>query len=184
MRVEFAYGQWTPERIAQLTELWLDGRTCSQIAMELGGVTRNAVIGKVHRLKLPPRKVRINPYGLRKVSAPLGRKPQPMRPKKPPRVKPMGIAFPPEFPPLPERLTDAWEPLPDRFPLPLIALSDKTCRWPVGGDDRTPGIGFCGCTVMQGRTYCPEHYATSIGKGTPSERGAVKAAKVVARLAA
>jgi hypothetical protein len=43
---------WTDERIAMLRKLWLDGLSAGQIAKQLGGVTRNAVIGKVHRLGL------------------------------------------------------------------------------------------------------------------------------------
>ena len=43
---------WTEERVALLTKLWADGLSASQIAAELGGITRNAVIGKVHRLGL------------------------------------------------------------------------------------------------------------------------------------
>src|ERR1041385_458667 len=46
---------WTDERVAQLTKLWADGLSASQIAAELGGITRNAVIGKVHRLGLSGR---------------------------------------------------------------------------------------------------------------------------------
>src|SRR5674476_385108 len=46
---------WTDERVALLTKLWADGLSASQIAAELGGVTRNAVIGKVHRLGLSGR---------------------------------------------------------------------------------------------------------------------------------
>ena len=47
---------WTDERVALLTKLWADGLSASQIAAELGGITRNAVIGKVHRLGLAGRK--------------------------------------------------------------------------------------------------------------------------------
>jgi len=43
---------WTDDRVATLTKLWADGLSASQIAKQLGGVTRNAVIGKVHRLGL------------------------------------------------------------------------------------------------------------------------------------
>ena len=46
---------WTDERVADLKKLWLDGLSASQIAKQLGGVTRNAVIGKVHRLGLSGR---------------------------------------------------------------------------------------------------------------------------------
>ena len=46
---------WTDERVETLKRLWLDGLSASQIAKQLGGVTRNAVIGKVHRLGLSGR---------------------------------------------------------------------------------------------------------------------------------
>ena len=49
------YMSWTEERVAILSKLWADGLSASQIAGELGGVTRNAVIGKVHRLGLSGR---------------------------------------------------------------------------------------------------------------------------------
>ena len=46
---------WTDERVEKLKELWTEGMSASQIAKVLGGVTRNAVIGKVHRLGLSNR---------------------------------------------------------------------------------------------------------------------------------
>jgi GcrA cell cycle regulator len=46
---------WTDERVEKLKKLWADGLSASQIAAQLGGVSRNAVIGKVHRLNLPGR---------------------------------------------------------------------------------------------------------------------------------
>ena len=46
---------WTEERVETLKKLWSEGLSASQIATTLGGVSRNAVIGKVHRLKLPGR---------------------------------------------------------------------------------------------------------------------------------
>ena len=48
---------WTDERVELLKKLWADGLSASQIAGELGGITRNAVIGKVHRLGLSGRHV-------------------------------------------------------------------------------------------------------------------------------
>ena len=46
---------WTDERVEKLKRLWAEGLSASQIAAQLGGVSRNAVIGKVHRLNLPGR---------------------------------------------------------------------------------------------------------------------------------
>ena len=58
---------WTDERVELLKRLWLDGLSASQIAKQLGGVTRNAVIGKVHRLGLVPRVITARPPPRRNV---------------------------------------------------------------------------------------------------------------------
>src|SRR3982750_2942674 len=52
---------WTDERIERLKKMWHDGATASQIADELGGVSRNAVIGKAHRLGLEQRPSPVKP---------------------------------------------------------------------------------------------------------------------------
>ena len=59
--------EWTEERVARLKALWGEGRTASQIAVILGDVTRNAVIGKAHRLGL---KGRPSPIRKEKVATP------------------------------------------------------------------------------------------------------------------
>jgi GcrA cell cycle regulator len=164
--------EWTPERCEQLRALWLDGHSCSIIAGMIGGVTRNAIIGKVHRMKLPGRKqtsalYRMRPGRPRKVWAP---KPPKIKRKertkviRPPVLKAEPFAF----------SAEAWEPLGPA--ISLLSLSDTVCRWPVGGTNTEPGTGFCGCSVKRGKVYCPEHYARSVGKGTPSEREAVRIA--------
>jgi hypothetical protein len=63
---------WTDERIATLKRMWLDGHTASQIAGELGGVSRNAVIGKAHGLGLLPTSVVTQPMLGKIVDLPLG----------------------------------------------------------------------------------------------------------------
>ena len=62
---------WTDERIAQLTKMWEGGATASQIAEELGGVSRNAVIGKAHRLGLKARPSPVAPVAQTKPAAPV-----------------------------------------------------------------------------------------------------------------
>ena len=59
---------WTDERVELLTKLWSEGKTAAEIAKELGGVTRNAVIGKAHRLKLSNR---VSPIQQNKKPAPV-----------------------------------------------------------------------------------------------------------------
>ena len=58
---------WTDERVELLKKLWADGLSASQIAAELGGITRNAVIGKVHRIGLTPRVITQKPPPRRNV---------------------------------------------------------------------------------------------------------------------
>ena len=65
---------WTDERVSTLKKLWLDGLSASQIAKQLGGVTRNAVIGKVHRLGLSGRAAPSQP------TRPVFKAPRPARP--------------------------------------------------------------------------------------------------------
>jgi GcrA cell cycle regulator len=160
---------WTPEMITTLTELWSTQLTCADIAWKMGGdLTRSAIIGKAFRLGLPPRKpiVRSRPPGPKKRNT-----------QRRATVQPLAL---PEFVVL-EARAEPWQPLPGSTPISLMDLTDAVCRWPVGGDHRTAGTGFCGCPVAPGRPYCTEHFATSIGKGTPSERIAVKAAQTAVR---
>ncbi|WP_404480524.1 GcrA family cell cycle regulator [Novosphingobium sp. BL-52-GroH] len=74
---------WTDERIEKLTKMWEGGATASQIADELGGVSRNAVIGKAHRL------------GLKARPSPVKANEKPVRPAVPKKVKPLEAAPPP-----------------------------------------------------------------------------------------
>lgn len=128
---------WTAERVEQLTSLWRDGLSCSRIAEALGhAVTRNAVIGKAHRLGLLSRKTPIKPARQRVPSRAA------IRPRKyvlPPRAPVVILDAPP--PPL----------------IALTALTDETCRFPVG-DPKVQGFGFCGVQVQEGSPYCPAHH--------------------------
>lgn len=78
---------WTDERIDRLREMWTRGMTASQIAEELGGVSRNAVIGKAHRLGLQSR-------------------PSPVKPNEPATAAPAPVAAPPPPPPPPAASPD------------------------------------------------------------------------------
>jgi GcrA cell cycle regulator len=72
---------WTDERIATLTKMWDSGLTATQIAEELGGVSRNAVIGKAHRLGLPARPSPVKPNEPKAAPAPAEPKPQAATPR-------------------------------------------------------------------------------------------------------
>ena len=171
-------GGWTDERVELLKRLWSEGLSCSQIANVMGGgVTRNSVIGKVHRLKLPrrisstsPRKPRVSrPRIDRAVRAKLRFKPSP----KPRQVEP-DIA-PEQF----EFSASAWQPLPGSIPVTMEFMTG--CKWPVGNPYGTDMALFCNCVPMEGKPYCREHAERARGKGTVMEQKAVKEAQTTAR---
>lgn len=133
---------WTDERVELLKKLWSEGRTASQIAGELSnGITRNAVIGKVHRLGLPGR-----------VKAPSMSMPRPRAPK--PRInRPMMRGA--------NALALAPRPIEDvavllSNPVTIIDLRESMCKWPLG-DPTTPEFRYCGAASPVGVSYCTFH---------------------------
>lgn len=172
---------WTDERVETLKKMWGEGQSASQIAKELGGVTRNAVIGKVHRLGLsnragsPPAKAEIKP------AAKLETKPKPA-PKPETKAEPKAEAKPVERPePVAVRpgklIIPAGQPLPPQpsaneispealanvrevekksAKISLMELTERTCKWPVG-DPATADFWFCGLASQPGKPYCEAH---------------------------
>ena len=144
---------WTDERVETLKKLWAEGHSASQIAAELGGVTRNAVIGKVHRLGLAGR-----------AKSPSSAAPRPRKPRAPshlmrvPRTSMRGNtalahAYDLDIEPEPE-LVDNVIPLGQRRS--LLELTEETCRWPIG-DPGTPDFFFCGGPTITSLPYCAYH---------------------------
>lgn len=177
---------WTRSQIALLNKLWNDdGLTASQCAAVLG-VTRNAVIGKVHRENYPKRGP--NRTVIRRVVkwSPEAKERARLRAeaRRAAKVKKLAAkaikAPPPEvFKPAPEDLAvGAWSPLPNTTPVSLIDLTASSCRWPVS--DGAPFL-FCGCQVAAGSSYCQTHKHIGTGIGTPSEQRAVDTAKKAAK---
>ena len=135
---------WTPERIEILKDLWNKGFSGTQIACELGNVSRNAVIGKVHRLGLGGRKTPSRPRSKKQVAQLAAARGAVKRTSKPkPKPKPR------QMPPRPSNT------------IPLEDLNDSVCRWPIGDG---PPYAFCGCKVKPGSSYCPEHAKIAKGK--------------------
>ena len=131
---------WTPEREEKLKKLWKKGHSGSEIAIMLGDTTRNAVIGKVHRLKLETRLIskksaqKVNTEkdnGLEVKNQKLGRKA---------RFKAL-------------LLDKNFEP---ENPTKLEDLSDDHCRWPLG-EKMEPASLFCGRKSMEKFPYCKLH---------------------------
>ena len=174
---------WTDERVEILKKMWGDGQSASQIAKELGGVTRNAVIGKVHRLGLSNRAGSGGAASTPKADA---------KPKPAPKAEPKVKAAPKPAPatksaepvaetkpavPLRKQIIPAGQPLPPQpsaneispealakvnevekkaRKISLMELTERTCKWPVG-DPATDDFWFCGLPVQQGKPYCEAH---------------------------
>lgn len=128
---------WTEERVALLTKLWSEGLSASQIARQLGDVTRNAVIGKVHRLGLSGR---ATPSRAERPRMPARRKRAP---------KPILI--------IPETVKEAR--LPDGNFVTVPTLRDGMCKWPYGDPSRSD-FHFCG-QAAHGGPYCRAHAAVA-----------------------
>lgn len=169
---------WTDERVELLKKMWGEGQSASQIAKEIGGVTRNAVIGKVHRLGLS------NRAGSGTTSAKAGTKPKAAakaspKPKVQPKTEPAIKPAPETKSSLPARkqIIPAGQPLPPQpsaneispealakvnevekkaKKISLMELTERTCKWPVG-DPATEDFWFCGLPVQQGKPYCEAH---------------------------
>lgn len=164
---------WTDERVEKLKKMWGEGQSASQIAKELGGVTRNAVIGKVHRLGLSNR----NGGGTSDAPAP---KPEakPAPETKAAKAAPANVPEPAPAPtPAVRKIVPAGQPLPPQpsaneispealatvrevekkaRKLSLMELTERTCKWPVG-DPATEDFWFCGLPVQAGKPYCEAH---------------------------
>lgn len=136
---------WTDERVTLLKKLWGEGKTASEIAKILGGVTRNAVIGKAHRLKLSGRNSPIQNTTTPKKAATAGSVVQAAsntNTVSPGRGRPKKQA--PDMKNIPVKR------------IKLSDLKDRQCRFPLG-DPRDDDFAFCGCAAMPGIPYCAEH---------------------------
>ena len=129
---------WTDDRVELLKKLWGEGQSASQIAKELGGVTRNAVIGKAHRLNLQSRA--ISRKGTSKT------KPEIAAP-----VKGEKLSRKARFRSL--LLDKNFEP---ENPKKLEELTDETCRWPIGHPYEKE-FYFCGRKSIEKFPYCKLH---------------------------
>jgi GcrA cell cycle regulator len=125
---------WTDERVVLLKKLWGEGKTAAEIAKELGDVTRNAVIGKAHRLKLSSRvsPIQQNAKKVQPKAANEGKRP-------------------------PRRVAN--DALMASIKVKRVSLADlgpRMCRWPLG-DPQEDDFSFCGCEIVPSLPYCLDH---------------------------
>ncbi len=164
---------WTDERVALLRRLWEDGQSASKIAAQLGGVTRNAVIGKVHRLGLAGRVksgedtpiVALKPAEAEKpaivAAAPepavvISHRPAPEFPQATAPVPVAASASEPAAIAVSQRVT-------------IMDLRESMCRWPLG-DPTTPEFRFCGARSITGLPYCTHHAEIAYQPATERKR--------------
>ena len=180
---------WTEDRVETLKRMWAEGQSASQIAKELGGVTRNAVIGKVHRLGLSNR-AGGSPSATTAKPAAKEKPAKPAKPARPAAKKADSTADPAAAEPAAEApgraparkpIIPAGQPLPPQpsaneispealasvreiekkaRKLNLMELTERTCKWPVG-DPATEDFWFCGLSVQQGKPYCEAHVSVA-----------------------
>ncbi len=169
---------WTDERVELLKKMWSEGQSASQIAKELGGVTRNAVIGKVHRLGLSnragaapakPEKADPKPAPKEAQPAPEPRAEKPAPAPAPaaaparPKIVPAGQPLPPQPSAneiSPETLASVREVEKKAKRITLMELTERTCKWPIG-DPATDDFWFCGLAVQPGKPYCEAHVSVA-----------------------
>lgn len=151
---------WSDDRVERLKTLWASGLSCSQIAAELGNVTRNAVIGKVHRLGLPGRADDRRAKAIEAKRAPRLGSPTPRRTKVLRAVltaPDLGTqAEEPADDPAAGHSTAFDASIPTERRKGLLDLRDGDCKWPIG-DPTTPDFFFCGDPAVSEQPYCGRH---------------------------
>ncbi len=161
--------KWTDDRVDLLKRLWGEGKTAKEIAHILGGgLTRNAVIGKAHRMKLSGR---VSPIQQNKTvqqenaensaraqgklvdARSSGAKPQKSKPvRSAANAQSTGGAHPPiKRKPVPAAVNKA-----QGTPTQLVDIKDRMCRWPIG-DPKHDDFHFCGGDATPGIPYCDVH---------------------------
>jgi len=125
---------WTDERVALLKKLWGEGKSAAEIAKTLGGgLTRNAVIGKAHRLKLSNRISPIQQNNKKSVA--------PIKLVEEKKTAPVVLAKPVK------KSTGG---------VKMVNLKERQCRWPHG-DPKDADFHMCGDEIVPGLPYCEDH---------------------------
>lgn len=143
---------WTEDRVEILRKLWTDGLSASQIAAELGGVTRNAVIGKVHRLGLSGRAKSSNNTGGRQKRASTRTTASYAKAGRA-RASANGST---QSAPTPKQQVVVDIAKPTSKLMTLLQLTETTCKWPTG-DPQDDDFSFCGTKSRDGDPYCEYH---------------------------
>ena len=131
---------WTEEKVAKLKELWGKGNTASQIAEIIGGISRNAVIGKAHRLNLSAKIKTRAAASTQNFESSLDEKNT--KSKRVRRSKFKSLIIEKDFEP--------------ENPKQLEELDENSCKWPIGHPDEK-SFYFCGRSSLKDFSYCKLH---------------------------
>ena len=131
---------WTEEKVAKLKELWGKGSTASQIAEIIGGISRNAVIGKAHRLNLSSKIKTRTATSNQSFENSLEEKN--IKNKRVRRSKFKSLIIEKDFEP--------------ENPKQLEELDENSCKWPIGHPDEK-SFYFCGRSSLKDFSYCKLH---------------------------
>jgi len=131
---------WTEEKVAKLKELWGKGNTASQIAEIIGGISRNAVIGKAHRLNLSA-KIKTRNSSSNQINNKLGEKGNKFS-RRGRRNKFKSLIIEKDFEP--------------ENPKQLEELDESVCKWPIGHPNEN-SFYFCGRKSLKDFSYCKLH---------------------------
>lgn len=149
---------WNDQRVEELKRYWAEGLSASHIAARLGAGTRNAIIGKAHRLGLSGRTTQTAPTKRQRAAMVRKDRPNSVNPK-------------------PNSVSAKPEPVPYVAPLlkaddvarvaSVLDLEAHHCRWPVS---HAGGMGFCGCQKAEGKSYCAGHVSRATDRRPPAPR--------------
>lgn len=147
---------WTDERVELLKKLWSEGLSASQIAGRIGSVTRNAVIGKVHRLGLSGRATTSRMKTHRARPRVASQKRMVTRTNRYPTAGNPAVRslFAPDAEPYVPAFEELVIPLHERKT--IQTLTESHCRWPIG-DPQHADFHFCGKGKVPGLPYCEFH---------------------------